>query len=73
MSTENIVNEASNNEEVIEPSYEINTWEELELHENILRGIYSYGFEKPSPIQKKAIKTIMIGRDVIFKKTQHKF
>jgi translation initiation factor 4A len=65
MSTENIVNEASNNEEVIEPSYEINTWEELELHENILRGIYSYGFEKPSPIQQKAIKPIMMGRDVI--------
>ena len=65
MSTENIVNEASNNEEVIEPSYEINTWEELELPENILRGIYSYGFEKPSPIQQKAIKPIMMGRDVI--------
>ena len=65
MSTENIVNEASNNEEVTEPSYEINTWEELELSENILRGIYSYGFEKPSPIQQKAIKPIMMGRDVV--------
>ncbi len=65
MSTENEVNEAGNNEEVTEPSYEINTWEELELPENILRGIYSYGFEKPSPIQQKAIKPIMAGRDVI--------
>jgi len=30
-----------------------------------LRGIYSYGFEKPSPIQKKAIGPILKGRDII--------
>jgi len=65
MSTEKEVNETSNNEEVIEPSYNINTWEELDLSENMLRGIYSYGFETPSPIQQKAIKPIMMGRDVI--------
>ena len=65
MSTENEVNEASNNEEVIEPSYEINAWEDLELPETLLRGIYSYGFERPSPIQQKAIKPIMLGRDII--------
>ena len=35
-----------------------NTWEELEFKsENILtRYIIAYGFEKPSPIQQKAIK-----------------
>ena len=65
MSTENEVNEISNNEEVTEPSYEIKSWEELELDTNILRGIYAYGFEKPSPIQEKAIKPIMMGRDVV--------
>ena len=65
MSTEQEVNEASNNEEVIEPSYEISSWEELDLPVNILRGIYSYGFEKPSVIQQKAIKPIMQGRDII--------
>ncbi len=65
MSTENEVNEAGNNEEVIEPSYDVNNWEDLELPENILRGIYSYGFEKLSPIQQKAIKPIMLGRDII--------
>ena len=26
----------------------------LDLKNNLLRGIYAYGFEKPSPIQKKA-------------------
>ena len=65
MSTENEVNEASNNEEVIEPSYEINSWEDLELPIDLLRGIYSYGFEKPSPIQKRAIKPLVNGKDVI--------
>jgi superfamily II DNA/RNA helicase len=29
----------------------INTFDELDLKENLLRGIYGYGFEKPSPIQ----------------------
>ena len=31
----------------------------------ILRGIFSYGYETPSPIQKKAINPIMNGLDVI--------
>ena len=37
--------------------YEITEWddEELGLDTNILRGIYGYGFEKPSPIQKKGL------------------
>ena len=26
-----------------------------EMHQEVLRGIYAYGFEKPSPIQKKGI------------------
>lgn len=32
---------------------------------NILRGIYAYGFEKPSVIQKQAIRAITTGMDVI--------
>ena len=35
---------------------EIETWEELDAKMPLLRGVYSYGFEKPSPIQRKAIK-----------------
>lgn len=31
----------------------------------LIKGIYSYGFEKPSPIQSKAIMPICDGRDVI--------
>ena len=43
----------------------INSWDELELKPNILRGIFSYGFEKPSPIQQRAIKPIIEGKDLI--------
>ena len=45
----------------------IEHWEDetLQLKENILRGIYNYGFETPSSIQKKAIPLITSGRDVI--------
>jgi translation initiation factor 4A len=43
----------------------IHNWDELELNPNILRGIFAHGFEKPSPIQQRAIKPIIEGRDVI--------
>ena len=32
------------------------TFEDLNLKENLLRGIYTMGFEKPNAIQQKAIK-----------------
>jgi len=44
---------------------EISHWDELNLDNAILRGIYSRGLEKPSPIQRRAIKPIMEGRDLI--------
>ena len=36
---------------------EISEWDDpdLDLRPNILRGIFAYGFEKPSPIQKKGL------------------
>ena len=46
-------------------NYEIDNWGDLDLDTPLLRGIYGYGFETPSPIQKKAIKPIILGRDVI--------
>jgi translation initiation factor 4A len=42
-----------------------NNWDDLDLNPNLLRGIYAYGFEKPSPIQSKAIKPILDGHDLI--------
>jgi ATP-dependent RNA helicase len=41
------------------------TFESLNLKEDLLRGIYSYNFEKPSAIQQRAILPISQGRDVI--------
>uniref|UniRef100_A0A0N4ZTR0 RNA helicase n=1 Tax=Parastrongyloides trichosuri TaxID=131310 RepID=A0A0N4ZTR0_PARTI len=41
------------------------TFDSLKLNEDLLRGIYSYGYEKPSAIQQRAIYPIMKGKDVI--------
>lgn len=35
------------------------------LKEDLIRGIYAYGFERPSAIQQRAILPILKGRDVI--------
>lgn len=62
---DNLVSDSS--EEVIFDSKEqvTHSWDELEIDKNILRGIFGYGFESPSPIQQRAIKPIIDGRDVI--------
>merc|ERR1712004_783051 len=41
------------------------TFDSMKLREDLLRGIYAYGFEKPSAIQQRSIKPIVKGRDVI--------
>ena len=41
------------------------SFDDLNINENILRGIYAYGFEKPSAIQVKAIPKIIAGGDTI--------
>ena len=41
------------------------TFESMELREDLLKGVYSYGFERPSAIQQRAIRPIVMGRDVI--------
>ena len=46
-------------------SYEIQSWEDLEINPKLLRGIFAYGFEKPSPIQQKAIKPLIDKRDIV--------
>merc|ERR1711988_2039725 len=37
----------------------------MDLHDDLLRGIYSYGYEKPSAIQQRAIMPVIDGRDTI--------
>jgi len=41
------------------------SFEDLSLKENLLRGIFSYGFEVPSAIQSKSIPFLQSGKDVI--------
>lgn len=41
------------------------SFDELSLKDNLLRGIYSYGFENPSIIQQKSIPIFMSGKDLI--------
>lgn len=43
----------------------IEKWDDLNLKSSLLRGIYSYGFEVPSNIQKLAIPHIINGNDII--------
>jgi ATP-dependent RNA helicase len=40
-------------------------FEDMGLKEDLLRGIYAYGFQNPSAIQQRAIAPIVRGRDVI--------
>ena len=41
------------------------SFDTLGIKENLLRGVYAYGFENPSMIQHKSIPTIIEGKDVI--------
>ncbi|KAL5463189.1 hypothetical protein EMCRGX_G032067 [Ephydatia muelleri] len=53
---------------VFETSKEVDvipTFDQMNIREELLRGIYAYGFEKPSAIQQRAIVPVIKGRDVI--------
>jgi ATP-dependent RNA helicase len=41
------------------------TFDAMNLKPDLLKGVYAYGFEKPSAIQQRAIRPIVRGRDVI--------
>ena len=43
----------------------MNTFEELEIKEDIMRSIKELGFTKPFPIQAQAIPELLRGSDVI--------
>jgi ATP-dependent RNA helicase len=43
----------------------VTSFEGLHLKDALLRGVYQFGFEKPSAIQQRAILPIVQGRDVI--------
>lgn len=43
----------------------VESFDDMNLKEDLLRGIYAYGFEKPSAIQQRAVKPLLSGRDLI--------
>ncbi|XP_049852750.1 eukaryotic initiation factor 4A-I isoform X2 [Schistocerca gregaria] len=52
---------------IIESNWEqvVENFDDMNLKEELLRGIYAYGFEKPSAIQQRAIMPCIKGHDVI--------
>ncbi|GJJ70335.1 hypothetical protein EMPS_02684 [Entomortierella parvispora] len=43
----------------------IDSFDDLNLTPELLRGIYAFGFERPSAIQQRAIAPVIAGRDMI--------
>lgn len=50
---------------IYDESMTFTTWEQFELPDDVLRGIYAHGFERPSLIQQRAIYPILCGRELI--------
>jgi translation initiation factor 4A len=66
MSSENKISETIQEvKETIQEVKEINEWEDLNAKTPLLRGIYANGYEKPSPIQRKAILPLFEKKDII--------
>jgi translation initiation factor 4A len=64
----NLKIKSDENQEKINKTDEIIVYENFDdmgISDELLRGIYSYGFEKPSAIQQKAIVKVAEGHDVI--------
>ncbi|KAF5098420.1 hypothetical protein D0Z03_001221 [Geotrichum reessii] len=53
--------------ERIETNYDevVESFDDLHLKDDLLRGIYAYGFESPSTIQQRAILPVIKGNDVL--------
>ena len=49
------------------------SFDAMDLKESLLRGIFAYGFEKPSAIQQRAIKPMLLKHDVIAQAQSGKF
>lgn len=54
-------------EKLIESNWDesVQKFEELNLHKDLLRGIFGFGFAKPSVIQQKGILPIIRRKDTI--------
>mgnify|MGYP001395052699 FL=1 len=69
-STENKTEDSDETESVgslkLSDYIELNGWDDIpDCNMDVLRGVYAYGFENPSPIQQKAIPPMVDRRDMI--------
>ncbi|CAK0797914.1 unnamed protein product, partial [Prorocentrum cordatum] len=51
--------------EASEAVKEARTFDQMGLRDEVIRGVYAYGFDSPSAVQKRAILPILAGRDVV--------
>lgn len=65
MSAEEALQDVAENE--IESNWDqvVDNFDNMELKAELLRGVYAYGFERPSAIQQRAIVPVVKGHDVI--------
>ncbi|KAJ3818748.1 P-loop containing nucleoside triphosphate hydrolase protein [Lentinula raphanica] len=65
MSAEESLQDVAENE--IESNWDqiVDNFDNMDLKPELLRGIYAYGFERPSAIQQRAIVPVVKGHDVI--------
>jgi translation initiation factor 4A len=47
------------------PLFVAQSFDDMNLSDDLLRGIYAYGFERPSAIQARAIVPVISGRDTV--------
>merc|ERR1719263_1714213 len=66
-SQKGINKDKSNKEEEFETNWiqVCESFDDMNLRDELLRGIYAYGFEKPSAIQMRGIIPVVMGRDTI--------
>lgn len=61
-------NNNNNNDDAVETNVQVEafaSFDDMSLRQELLRGIYSYGYEKPSAIQQRAIVPFAAGKDVV--------
>ncbi|KAI6243687.1 RNA helicase [Aphelenchoides fujianensis] len=65
--TENVTTTELGGDQVIESNWNevAESFDQMGLKDELVRGIYSFGFEKPSAIQQRAIVPSCTGKDVI--------
>ncbi|KAJ3722022.1 DEAD-domain-containing protein [Lentinula raphanica] len=67
MQAEDTVKNVDNVNQTIESNWDevVDNFDDMNLNPKLLRGIYAYGFERPSAIQQRAIVPVMKEHDVI--------